>query len=103
MDLSRVDADFWRRMHGRFRHQHFAAAGGLLFRTTVNGAQRWISIAGSISTLGGGEFCIIVLFARLNPAATAAGQRIHMGFCFGSALLVILVPLLWNGTCRPSC
>ena len=67
----------------------------LVFGQSVNGARRWISIAGlqfQPSELA--KFTLILLFARLTTGFGSAAREFRYGILgFGSALLGILIPL----------
>lgn len=67
----------------------------LVAGTSVNGAKRWISVAGirfQPSELA--KFTVVVLFARLTRGYGAKARRFRYGVLgFGAALLGILIPL----------
>ena len=67
----------------------------LLFGESVNGAKRWISIAGiQFQPSEIAKFTMIVLFARLTKGFGSSAKEFRYGVLgFGSALLGILVPL----------
>ena len=67
----------------------------LLFGHTVNGAKRWINIAGiQFQPSEMAKFAIIVLFSRLTRSyGPRAGEFRYGVLGFGSALMGILVPL----------
>lgn len=67
----------------------------LLFGQSVNGAQRWINIAGlQFQPSEVAKFTMILLFARLTKGFGGAAKEFRYGVLgFGSALLGILVPL----------
>ena len=67
----------------------------LLFGQSVNGAQRWINIAGlQFQPSEIAKFTMILLFARLTKGFGSAAREFRYGVLgFGGALLGILVPL----------
>ncbi len=94
--LSRIDADFWYRMAWPvYGISIVLLLAVLLFGQTVNGAKRWVSIAGiQFQPSEVAKFAIIVLFARLSRGYGKRAREFRYGVMgFGSALLGILVPL----------
>ena len=94
--LSRVDADFWYRMAWPIYGASIVLLlAVLLFGQTVNGAKRWINIAGiQFQPSEVAKFAIIVLFARLTRSYGTRAKEFRYGVLgFGSALMGILVPL----------
>ena len=67
----------------------------LLFGQSVNGAQRWINIAGlQFQPSEIAKFTMILLFARLTKGFGNSAREFRYGVLgFGSALLGILIPL----------
>lgn len=67
----------------------------LLFGQSVNGARRWISIAGlQFQPSEVAKFTLILLFARLTKGFGSAAKEFRYGVLgFGAALLGILIPL----------
>ena len=67
----------------------------LLFGQSVNGARRWINIAGlQFQPSEIAKFTLIVLFARLTKGFGPDAEKFRYGVLgFGGALLGILVPL----------
>ena len=67
----------------------------LLFGRSVNGAKRWIEIAGiQFQPSEIAKFTLILLFARLTKAYDTDAKKFRYGVLgFGAALLGILVPL----------
>ena len=67
----------------------------LLFGESVNGARRWINIAGlQFQPSEIAKFTLILLFARLTKGFGEDAKKFRYGVLgFGSALLGILVPL----------
>ncbi len=94
--LSRIPHDFWR----RWAWVLYGVSIGLLLLVlvagqSVNGAKRWISIAGlQFQPSEIAKFTLIVLFARLTRLYGASAKEFRHGVLgFGMALLGILVPL----------
>ena len=69
--------------------------GVLLFGQSVNGAKRWINIAGlQFQPSEIAKFTLILLFARLTKGFGPQAKQFRYGVLgFGAALLGILVPL----------
>lgn len=69
--------------------------GVLLFGQSVNGAKRWINIAGiQFQPSEIAKFTLILLFARLTKGFGPRAKQFRFGVLgFGAALLGILVPL----------
>ena len=93
---SRIPAQFWYRMAWPLYGISIALLlSVLLFGETVNGARRWINIAGiqfQPSELA--KFTMILLFARLTRQYGRSAKEFRYGVLgFGCALLGILVPL----------
>ena len=67
----------------------------LLFGQSVNGAKRWINIAGlQFQPSEIAKFTMIVLFARLTKGFGGRSRKFRYGVLgFGAALLGILIPL----------
>ena len=67
----------------------------LLFGQSVNGAKRWISIAGlQFQPSEVAKFTLILLFAKLTRGFGTAAREFRYGVLgFGAALLGILIPL----------
>ena len=94
--LSRLPAQLWY----RFSWPLYAVSivlllGVLLFGQSVNGAKRWISIAGlQFQPSEIAKFTLIVLFSRLTRGFGPSVRQFRYGVLgFGSALLGILIPL----------
>ncbi len=94
--LSRIPADFWL----RFAWVLYIISIVLLLSVlvvgeSVNGARRWINIAGlQFQPSEIAKFTMIVLFARLTKGFGRGAKQFRYGVLgFGSALLGILVPL----------
>ena len=94
--LSRIPPSFW------FRAAWSLYAVGivlllmvLLFGQSVNGAKRWINIAGlQFQPSEIAKFTLIVLFARLTKSFGSSARQFRYGVLgFGAALLGILLPL----------
>ena len=94
--LSRIPADFWlRTAWPLYGISILLLLSVLLFGQSVNGAKRWINIAGlQFQPSEIAKFTMILLFARLTKGfGRAAGQFRYGVLGFGAALLGILVPL----------
>ena len=94
--LSRVPPSFWLRMAWPlYGVSILLLLSVLLFGQSVNGAKRWINIAGlQFQPSEIAKFTMIVLFARLTKGFGADARRFRYGVLgFGAALLGILIPL----------
>ena len=94
--LSRVPADFWYRTAWPVYGLSIALLlSVLLFGESVNGAKRWINIAGlQFQPSEIAKFTLIVLFARLTRGFGQWAKEFRYGVLgFGCALLGILIPL----------
>ena len=94
--LSKLPADFWFRFAWvLYGFSIVLLLSVLVVGESVNGARRWINIAGlqfQPSELA--KFTLIVLFARLTRGFGASAREFRYGVLgFGCALLGILVPL----------
>ncbi|MGM9668939.1 MAG: putative lipid II flippase FtsW [Faecousia sp.] len=94
--FSRIPAGFWM----RFAWQIYAVSIVLLLSVlvvgeSVNGARRWISIAGiQFQPSEIAKFTVVVLFARLTRQFGTDTETFRYGVMgYGAALLGILVPL----------
>ena len=94
--LSRIPPDLWLRTAWPL----YGVSIGLLlmvllFGQSVNGAKRWISIAGvQFQPSEIAKFTLILLFARLTKGFGTSVRQFRCGVLgFGGALLGILVPL----------
>ena len=93
---SRIPADLWHRFAWLFYGLSIVLLlSVLLFGQSVNGAKRWINIAGlQFQPSEVAKFTLILLFARLTRSyGKAAGEFRYGVLGFGMALLGILVPL----------
>ncbi len=93
---SRIEADFWLKLSWPL----YVASIGLLmlvlfFGQTVNGAKRWINIAGlQFQPSEIAKFTLILLLAKLTRSFGSDAKTFRYGvLAFGAALLGILVPL----------
>lgn len=94
--LSRIRAEFWYRMAWpAYWLSILLLLLVLLFGQSVNGAKRWISIAGlQFQPSEIAKFAMILLFARLTREFGRSARQFRYGVLgFGAALLGILVPL----------
>ena len=94
--LSRMPYDIW--MHAAwplYGVSILLLLGVLLFGQSVNGAKRWISIAGlQFQPSEIAKFTMILLFARLTRNFGPAAKKFRYGVLgFAGALLGILIPL----------
>ena len=94
--LSRIPPQFWRRSAWTLYGVSIVLLlCVLLFGQSVNGAKRWIQIAGiQFQPSEIAKFTLIVLFARLTRGFGPSVREFRYGVLgFGGALLGILVPL----------
>lgn len=94
--LSRIPPDFWYRMAWPLYWVSIVLLlSVLLFGESVNGARRWINIAGiQFQPSEVAKFTLILLFARLTRGFGKSAKEFRYGVLgFGMALLGILVPL----------
>ncbi len=94
--LSRIPADFWyRAAWPLYGISILLLLGVLLFGESVNGARRWINIAGiQFQPSEIAKFTLILMFARLTKGFGRSAREFRYGVLgFGLALLGILVPL----------
>lgn len=94
--LSRIPAGFWMRMaYPIYAVSILLLLSVLLFGESVNGARRWINIAGlQFQPSEVAKFTLIVMFARLTRLYGASAREFRYGVLgFGCALLGILIPL----------
>ena len=94
--LSRIPPDFWLKMAWPLYGVSIALLlSVLLFGESVNGARRWINIAGlQFQPSEIAKFTMIVLFARLTKGFGSTAREFRYGVLgFGGALLGILIPL----------
>ena len=94
--ISRISPDFWLRAAWPLYGVSIALLlSVLLFGESVNGARRWINIAGiQFQPSEIAKFTLILLFARLTKGFGASAKEFRYGVLgFGAALLGILIPL----------
>ena len=94
--LSRVDPNVWFRYAWvLYGVSILLLLSVLLFGQSVNGAKRWINIAGlQFQPSEIAKFTLIVLFARLTKGFGKDARKFRYGVLgFGAALLGILIPL----------
>ena len=94
--LSRLPAGLWYRLAWPiYGISIVLLLSVLLFGQSVNGAKRWINIAGiQFQPSEIAKFAMILLFARLTRGFGGAARQFRYGVLgFGGALLGILVPL----------
>ena len=94
--ISRIPADFWLKIAWRLYWGSIALLLlVLLFGQTVNGAKRWINIAGlQFQPSEIAKFTMILLFAKLTRDFGSDAKTFRYGVLgFGAALMGILVPL----------
>ena len=94
--LSRISPDFWLHIAWPlYGVSILLLLSVLLFGESVNGARRWINIAGlQFQPSEIAKFTLIVLFARLTKGFGTSAKEFRYGVLgFGGALLGILVPL----------
>ena len=93
---SRIPASFWyKTAWPLYGISILLLLSVLLFGQSVNGAKRWISIAGiQFQPSEVAKFTLVVLFARLTKGFGSDARRFRYGVLgFGAALLGILIPL----------
>ena len=94
--LSRIPAAFWyKTAWSLYGVSIVLLLSVLLFGESVNGARRWINIAGvQFQPSEIAKFTLIVLFARLTKGFGGSARQFRYGVLgFGAALLGILIPL----------
>lgn len=94
--FSRIPADFWlRAAWPLYGVSILLLLSVLLFGQSVNGAKRWINIAGlQFQPSEIAKFTMILLFARLTKGFGISAREFRYGVLgFGGALLGILIPL----------
>ena len=94
--LSRIPPDFWYRMAWPIYGVSIVLLlSVLLFGQEVNGARRWINIAGiQFQPSEVAKFAMICLFARLTRQFGPDAKQFRFGVLgFGAALMGILLPL----------
>ena len=94
--LSRIPAQFWFRMSWPlYGISILLLLSVLLFGQSVNGAKRWINIAGlQFQPSEIAKFAMVILFARLTKGFGASVRKFRYGVLgFAGALLGILLPL----------
>lgn len=94
--LSRIPPDFWlRTAWPLYGISILLLLAVLVFGQSVNGARRWINIAGlQFQPSEIAKFTLIVLFARLTKGFGTSAKEFRYGVLgFGGALLGILIPL----------
>ena len=94
--LSRIPAIFWQKFSWHLYGVSIVLLlSVLVMGQSVNGAKRWINIAGlQFQPSEIAKFTMIVLFARLTRIFGREAKKFRYGVLgFGSALLGILVPL----------
>ena len=94
--LSRIPAQLWHRYAwGLYALSIVLLLSVLVFGQSVNGARRWINIAGiQFQPSEIAKFAMIVLFARLTKGFGPNAVQFRYGVLgFGCALLGILIPL----------
>ena len=93
---SRIEPSFWLKAAWPLYGISIALLMGvLLFGHSVNGAKRWINIAGlQFQPSEVAKFTLILLFARLTKGFGSRAKEFRYGVVgFGAALMGILVPL----------
>ena len=94
--LSRIPTDFWQRFAWPLYGVSIVLLlSVLVFGQSVNGAKRWISIAGlQFQPSEIAKFSMIVLFAKLTRSFGPSAKEFRYGVLgFSGALMGILVPL----------
>ena len=94
--FSRVDVSLWRKhAWGIYAGAIVLLLGVLVFGQSVNGARRWISIAGiQFQPSEIAKFAVILILARLSRDFEGKAHTFRRGVLgFGGALMGILIPL----------
>ena len=94
--ISRIPADFWlKAAWPLYGISILLLLCVLLFGQSVNGARRWINIAGlQFQPSEVSKLTLIILFARLTKGFGQRSRKFRYGVLgFGAALMGILVPL----------
>ena len=94
--MSRIDPKFWMKMAWPLYGVSIVLLlSVLVFGESVNGARRWINIAGlQFQPSEVAKFTMILLFARLTKGFGSQAKEFRYGVLgFGGALMGILVPL----------
>lgn len=94
--LSRIPAEFWFRLAWPlYGVSILLLLSVLVFGESVNGARRWINIAGlQFQPSEVAKFTMILVMARLTAQYGGRAEQFRFGVLgFGAALLGILVPL----------
>ncbi len=94
--MSRLPAEFWLKLAWPLYGASIVLLlMVLLFGETVNGAKRWINLAGiQFQPSEVAKFTMILLFARLTKSYGANAKEFRYGVLgFGAAMMGILVPL----------
>ena len=94
--LSRIPPDFWyKAAWPLYGVSILLLLSVLVFGQSVNGARRWINIAGlQFQPSEIAKFTLILMFARLTRIYGGDARRFRYGVLgFGAALLGILIPL----------
>ncbi len=94
--MSRIDPKFWLKMAWPLYGVSIVLLlSVLVFGESVNGARRWINIAGlQFQPSEVAKFTMILLFARLTKGFGTQAKEFRYGVLgFGGALMGILVPL----------
>ena len=94
--VSKIPSDFWFRMAWPvYWVSILLLLSVLLFGQSVNGAKRWINIAGlQFQPSEIAKFAMILLFARLTRGCGPSAREFRYGVLgFGCALMGILLPL----------
>ena len=94
--FSRIPANVWLRLAWPLYAASIALLlSVLLFGESVNGAKRWINVAGiQFQPSEVAKFTLILLFARLTKGFGSSAKEFRYGVLgFGAAMLGILIPL----------
>ena len=94
--FSRIPAEVWLRLAWPLYGASIALLlSVLLFGESVNGARRWINVAGiQFQPSEVAKFTLILLFARLTKGFGSSAKEFRYGVMgFGTAMLGILIPL----------
>ncbi len=103
--LSRIPAEFWFRLAWPlYGVSILLLLSVLVFGESVNGARRWINIAGLFQPLEVAKFTMILVMARLTAQYGGRAGNSRFGVLgFGAALLAFWCRWRWKSIFPPLC